>query len=48
VAEAQTKVAAAPGVAGERLDRRGRRAAEPARELGEAGRVERDQSRPAR
>jgi hypothetical protein len=43
VAEAETKVAAAPDVAGERLDRRGRRAVEPARELGEAGGVERNQ-----
>jgi hypothetical protein len=43
VAEAQAKVAAAPDVAGERLDRRGRRAAEPARERREVGRVARDQ-----
>jgi len=44
VAEYEAEVPAAPDVAGERLDRRRRLAAQPARELREVGRVARDQS----
>jgi hypothetical protein len=43
VTEDETEVPAPADVAGERLDRRRRRAAEPARELREVGRVARDQ-----